>query len=415
LNLRVEQRTAELTSANVQLREEILERNRVELALRGSETKIRALLDAIPDLMLRIHRDGTFLDYHAKDDSDLALPTSGLTGQIINKVMPLHVAKPVMDRVRAALRTKQLQVFEYDLQSADRVQGTRIQTHEARIVVSGRDEVLVIIRNVTDRRRAEDQATAHQAQLAHVARLNSMGEMATDLAHELNQPLAAIMNYAEHCVREMQGNPNTPEHWIDGANQVINQAERAGKIIKRIRSFVEKREHEDELLQVNETVQNAIDMAATDARHRQVEIELALEPQMSLVRGDAIQIEQVVLNLVRNAIDAMEEAGVENREIIVTTEVVDGQMIQVQVADTGPGLVQTSIDNVFEPFYTTKPDGLGMGLTISRSIVEAHGGKLSVQNNVLTQGASFEFTLPIHPRGESKVPDVERTDRVRGG
>jgi len=411
LETRVELRTAELTDANEQLRDEVSERKRAEIALRESEARIRALLDAIPDLMLRIRRDGSLVDHHAKDET-IAMSIEQMARKSIDQVFPQHVAQSISQCIEQTLQGKHLEVFEFDLPAE--VEQKTAQTYEARFVVSGRDEVLAIIRNITERRRAEEQARVHQTQLAHVARLNSMGEMATDLAHELNQPLAAIMNYAESYLREMKASQQVPDHWLDGASQVIAQAERAGEIIKRIRSFVERREPHGDPIEVNRTIEDAVELTAPEARLNRVDVHLTLKQNLPCVLGDAIQIEQVVLNLVRNAIDAMVEQGSKIRQIDIQTSLDDERQVVVKVTDTGPGLVKPSIDNVFEPFYTTKADGLGMGLTISRSIVEAHGGKLSASKNPHQDGACFSFTLPVHSGG-LRIPNDKGTNRVRGG
>jgi C4-dicarboxylate-specific signal transduction histidine kinase len=253
--------------------------------------------------------------------------------------------------------------------------------------------VLSMITDVTARKRAEDQARRHEAELAHVARLSTVGEMASILAHELNQPLSAIANYAQGCIQRLAANRGTSETLTEAMTQAAAEAERAGAIVRRIRSFVRKGEAERLVVDANSIVRDAVEFVTPEARRRNMVIRLALGEGLPPTAADKIQIEQVVLNLVRNAFDAMIDAPANLRTVTIGTRLVDSNAICVSVSDTGNGLGQIPDTSVFEPFFTTKPNGLGIGLTISRSIVEAHGGRLWVEPT-RRRGATFVFTLP---------------------
>lgn len=237
-------------------------------------------------------------------------------------------------------------------------------------------------------RAAGERARRQQEELEHGARLALLGEMASSLAHEINQPLAAIHNYANGCQRRLADGAD-----LDGVRQgvrlIAEQAERAAGIVKRIRAFVRKRTPEHLPLAVNDSVLAALDLFAATAQRRGVAVECRLAEALPPVAADRIQVEQVILNLLQNAADAM--AGAATRRLGVATELVDG-VVRVAVADSGPGLSPEARAHLFQPFFTTKPDGLGLGLSLSRSIIESHGGRLWAEDGP-DGGARFVFTL----------------------
>jgi len=264
-----------------------------------------------------------------------------------------------------------------------------------------------VAREAYERRRAEEQAREHQAALAHVARVTTMGEIAAQMAHELNQPLAAIVSYAGGCIRRMRGGTERPGEILEALDQISEQAVRASEILKRLRAFVRKGEPRRERIRINEVVQNAIHFAEVEAKDYGVAVrfEPASVPE---VRADPIQLEQVVLNLVRNGFEAIREANGPNKELVIRTALDNGN-VQVAVRDNGTGIAAEIAETLFEPFATTKANGLGMGLSISRSIVESHGGRLWATANP-GSGTTFHFTLPI-ATGERS--DGKRADSFR--
>jgi two-component system sensor kinase FixL len=250
------------------------------------------------------------------------------------------------------------------------------------------------IHDITDRRRAEDEARILQERLMHFSRLSTMGEMAAGLAHEINQPLSAIATYARACQRLI----GQPEQGLDDVvtalGQINAQALRAGEVIRRLRNFVKNREVKREVVDCARLLEDLRTLAETDARLHDIRLRIECEEPLPVVHADPIQLQQVILNLVRNAIDAMTGVPEDRREVVLTTRQTTEREIEITVADRGNGLAPEATEHLFNPFFTTKASGTGLGLAISRSIVRAHGGRLWHTSNDGV-GVRFHFTLPV--------------------
>jgi PAS domain S-box-containing protein len=260
---------------------------------------------------------------------------------------------------------------------------------------------LNVVLDVTDRRLAEEKARSHLEQLAHVARVASMGEMASAIAHEINQPLTAIANYANASLRLLRAGNLTLEETADTMQRLATEAERAGAVVRKMRGFVRSEEGHLQAIGVDELFADVLRLTRAEAAQYEVEVSASGAGDLPKVLADAIQIEQVLLNLVRNAIEAIDAAGSDERRVQLWATRASGEMIEIQVRDTGPGLSAAAAEKVFEPFYTTKNEGIGIGLALSRSIVDAHGGRLWA--DAKSPGAVFRLTLPIaeHSHAES--------------
>jgi two-component system sensor kinase FixL len=232
--------------------------------------------------------------------------------------------------------------------------------------------------NITSRRKAEARDREHQAELAHVSRVSLAGEMAAGMAHELSQPLTAITAYARGCLRLLAGSVPEPALLQEGMAEVVQQAERAGDVLDRLREFVRGGEYRRAPTEVKPLIDAAVSLTGMEAMQQEVEIEARIAPGLPAVLADRIQIEQVLLHLLRNAMDAMEAASTERRLIVIEARDNSNRAVEISVADSGPGVVAEVTDTIFEPFVTTKPLGMGMGLSISHSIVESHGGSLQL-------------------------------------
>jgi len=250
------------------------------------------------------------------------------------------------------------------------------------------------IHDITDRRRAEDEARVLQERLTHFSRLSTMGEMAAGLAHEINQPLSAIATYARACQRLIAHPEPDYADVIAALEQINAQALRAGEVIRRLRNFVKNREVKREPVDCSRLLEDLRTLAETDARLHNIRLRLDCEEPLPTVHADPIQLQQVVLNLVRNAIDAMAEVPDDRREVVLTTRRSSNDEVEVTVADHGTGLAPEATEHLFNPFFTTKASGTGLGLAISRSIVRAHGGRLWHTPND-DCGVRFHFTLPV--------------------
>jgi two-component system sensor kinase FixL len=248
--------------------------------------------------------------------------------------------------------------------------------------------------DITDRRQAEEQARQHQAELTHMDRINLMGEMATGLAHELTQPLTSIYAYSQACLRMLKAGQAKSEKFANAIEQSAQRAEQAGKIIRRLRQFVRKQVIRKSWLSLHHLIEEAIAFIKVEADESGVTTCLDLEEDLPPLFVDPVQIEQVMLNLMRNSIEAMAGAGCEERTLTVAAATIDSSSVQVTVMDTGPGLNEDQSKPIFDAFFTTKKNGMGMGLAISRSIIEAHGGRLWAKSGH-DKGACFHFNLPI--------------------
>lgn len=229
--------------------------------------------------------------------------------------------------------------------------------------------------------------------LTHLSRVSTMGEMASSIAHEVNQPLTAVATYAQACARLVNGGLADSEDVLKVLRRIGNEAIRAGEIIHRLRTLVVKHPERRRRCDVNDIIRGVEPLAAVDARLHNVRLSFALSDRLPPVFADPIQIQQVVLNLIRNGIDATMGSESGTGEIVISTRVVSDAGIEVAVSDDGVGLPRDAEETIFQPFFTTKEGGIGMGLSICRSIVTSHGGRLSASQNP-DRGATFAFTLP---------------------
>jgi C4-dicarboxylate-specific signal transduction histidine kinase len=247
-------------------------------------------------------------------------------------------------------------------------------------------------KSVEDRVRAEETLRKSQAELAHVTRVMTMGELATSIAHEINQPLAAIVNNGNACLRWLAGDAPNIDEACDAARDVVRDGIRAGEVITRIRTLLRKTETEKTRLDINRTIQEVILLTKNEAVRKGVELRMELAADLPPVLGDRVQLQQVILNLVMNGLEAMASNTDRPRELLIRSRTHASDQVLVAVQDSGIGIDRESLEEIFSAFYTTKAQGMGMGLAISRSIVEDHGGRLwAVQND--RPGTTFQFTL----------------------
>jgi C4-dicarboxylate-specific signal transduction histidine kinase len=283
------------------------------------------------------------------------------------------------------------------------------EVRSRRIVwVDGDPVRLVVANDITAARHARELQEQQVEQLQQTSRLVTMGEMASSIAHELNQPLSAISNYASGLTARLKRNAGAPgvgPEVLDALDKTARQAQRAAAVIRRIRAFVKRSEPERRRVRVVSIVADALGLAKIAAKRNRVAIVTRIAPNLPDLMADPILIEQVLINLLKNGIDAMHHQP--RRELTLTVAAVDGQ-IQFSVSDQGPGLRPDLEDRLFEPFYTTKPDGMGIGLNICRSIVESHGGRLWVEANV-PSGCVFRFVLPVSLAREALPAPVGAT------
>jgi PAS domain S-box-containing protein len=353
---------------------------------RASETRIRALLNTIPDLMFLQSKDGVYLDYHARNPEDLLLPPQRFLGRNMHEVLPAPLADMFGRLFGQALSSAEPVLIEYSLP----IQGEQ-RWYEARVIAAEDDKVLSIVRDITARKRAEHDLHDAQAALAKLTRVATMGELVASIAHEVNQPLAAIANNGQVCLRWLE--EGKIDELKDALEDIVRDGRRAAEVVSRVRTFVEPREAIEEEIDVNDIVNETLALARQEIVRHAAEVRTQLTPGLTRVRGDRVQLQQVLLNLIVNALEAMASIHDRRRRLRIVTSPAANGGVRVSVRDWGVGLDPARQENLFEAFVTTKPHGMGMGLTISRSIIAAHGGRLTAHGNP-RHGTTFEFTLP---------------------
>jgi PAS domain S-box-containing protein len=250
--------------------------------------------------------------------------------------------------------------------------------------------------DITERKRAEDERhrlRQLEADLAHINRVSMLGELSASIAHEVNQPLSGVVSNGSACLRWLAGDVPNVEEAREAARRIVRDGKRAGEVIARIRALTKRAATPREELDLNGTIREVLALVGDEAKKRNVIIRTRFADGLSPVSGDQVQLQQVVLNLVMNGIEAMSSVGERARELVITTRNIDPDQLLVTVEDSGIGLDPNTLDKIFDPFYTTKPGGMGMGLSISRSILQAYGGRLWATAND-GPGTSFHFTLP---------------------
>jgi C4-dicarboxylate-specific signal transduction histidine kinase len=314
------------------------------------------------------------------------------------------LVQQTIDRARQYRRVLD---FEHRLLTTDgHVKHVHIVGHPAFDEAGNLVEFVGTVMDVTERCRADQERQA----IAHVNRITTMGQLTASIAHEVNQPLAAAVTNAHAALRWLEAQPPNLEDTRQSLAAIINDGNRAGEIIQRIRGLIKRAPSRSAQLDINEPILEVIALARSEVLRSGVSLQTRLAPDLPLVEGDRVQLQQVMLNLILNALEALSGVSEGSRDLLISSEDGGADGVRVVVQDSGPGLTQESVDLLFEAFYTTKPTGMGMGLAICRSIIEAHGGRLWATAND-PQGAVFQFSLP--PERDKNRPRQAR--RPNGG
>jgi two-component system, LuxR family, sensor kinase FixL len=381
---------------------DITDRKAAELARRESELRLRSILDTVPDAIVVIDAQGMIQSFSPAAERLFGFQSAEVVGRNVKILMPTPYREAHDGYLDRYLRTSERRIIGIGrvvvgLRKSGETFPMELQVGE--FAFAGSRYFTGFVRDLTERQEAERRIQDLQAELLHASRLSVMGQMASTMAHELNQPLTAVMNYLEAGRQLIATGVGGPERVSEMMEKAIAQAQRAGEVIRRLRGFVSKGETERRVQSLNQLVEEALALALVGARQRGVRASLKLEQSLPLVLVDPVQIQQVVLNLVRNAVEAMEE--VERRELVIGTRAVtDQEMAEVVVADSGPGIAPELADRLFQPFVTTKKTGMGLGLSICREIVEAHHGRLTAAPGS-SGGTVFRLTLPTASREEA--------------
>lgn len=396
LERRVAERTAALTRTNQTLQEEIVERRRVEEVLREREARTQAILDTAVEAIITVDGRGMIDTFNPAAERMFGYRAAEVIGRNVSMLMPSPHRERHDEYIRRYIDTGARRIIGVGGREVEalRRDGTVFpmelavgEHHDGRA-----HRFTGLAHDITERKKMEEDARKRQGELAHMMRLTAMGEMASMLAHEINQPLHAISAYCRACQRLLRRDAPDTDKLAGALERTAQQAQRAGEIIRRIRSFVRTPGVQPTTVPLNAVIAEVISFNAPIIRSQRVEITLDLDDTLPPLSADRIQLEQVVFNLVRNAIDAVSGRAV--RRIAIRTRRSAGAGIRLTVSDNGPGLDEKAKALVFEAFHTTKKDGIGMGLPVSRSIAEAHGGRLWAES-VPGEGAEFHVELPL--------------------
>jgi two-component system, LuxR family, sensor kinase FixL len=365
-----------------------------ERALRTSEAHLRSVLETVPDAIIVINDLGLVQSFSPAAERLFGYSAADVMGQNVKMLMPQPYRDEHDGYLERYRRTGERRIIGIGrVVLGRRADGSTFPMELAvgEINLEGKRMFTGFVRDITERQVARERLQELQSELLRASRLSAMGQMASALAHELNQPLTAIINYVQ-ATRRMIANPDVSHARLEETmDKAVAQAGRAGQIIHRMRQFLQKGETERQPESINKVLEEASALALVGAKESGVVVRMELGIDLAPVMIDRIQVQQVILNLIRNGIEAMQ--GVARRELLIATGEVESDMVRVAVTDTGPGLDAEVAEQLFQPFVTTKEKGMGLGLSICRSIIDSHGGKIWTTPNP-GGGVTFAFTLP---------------------
>ncbi|HEX7036885.1 MAG TPA: PAS domain S-box protein [Pseudomonadales bacterium] len=371
-----------------------------EKTLREAENL--AILETAVDAIIMIDEGGIVETFNRAATELFGYEPEEVIGKSVNMLMPEPHRSRHDQYMRRYMETGEKRIIGIGRElHAQHRSGRLIPIYLAvnEIHVHGRRRFTGVIRDMSEQQATREALAEQRERLAHVGRLSTMGEMTASIAHEINQPLTAISMYAQSSLKLIQRGDYDPAKLAAALEKLNTQSLRAGAIIERIQRFARAQESKRELLDLNLLLKELVKLAEGDARIHDVTITFDLADNLPMVYCDAIQIQQVALNLIRNAIDAMKDINLERGNAMSILSRAIGDHVEVAVSDQGPGVAPDQVKLLFKPFHTTKKDGMGMGLSICRTIIAEHGGELSFRNNP-DGGATFYFTLPIPQAGD---------------
>jgi two-component system sensor kinase FixL len=365
------------------------------------EAHLQSILDTVPEAMIVIDEHGIMQSFSSAAERLFGLRTAEAIGKNVKMLMPAPYRENHDGYMQRYLNTGERRIIGIGrVVVGQRNDGSTFPMELAVGEMKSGDQRFFtgFIRDLTERQRTEARLQELQSELVHISRLTAMGEMASTLAHELNQPLSAIANYLRGSRRLLEGSDDEKSAAMrDALDKAADQAMRAGQIIRRLRDFVSRGEGEQRVESITKLVEEASALALVGVKDRGIHVQFQFNPEIDLVLADRVQVQQVLLNLILNAMDAMETS--QRRDLVITISPADGNQVKISVADSGSGIAPEIAEQLFQPFVTTKRHGMGIGLSISRAIVEAHNGRIWVEPNP-TGGTIFHFTLAVVNEGD---------------
>jgi PAS domain S-box-containing protein len=386
---------SEITNKNAALQQEVTERERAENAL-------KLTIDNAPVGIVSLDLDGQMTSANAAFCRMLCYTEAELTARRLDAILhPSDLNLNDKASLAAIDSNRRISPVKIRFRRSDAVI-VHTEMHLAVAMNNGGRPLKFIaqIADLTDQVELEREMELQRQKLAHVSRLSTLGEMAAGIAHEINQPLTAIATFADGCARLVHSGRGDSAVLTDALNKISGQARRAAEVIRRLRNMVRQGAQEKEIVDINDLVTEVIKLLSTDTRTQSIRIQTKMSDTLAPVEIDKIQIQQVLLNLLRNAVDALESPEDEHMSIAVVTADNQKGEVTVSVVDSGDGVPANAVDKLFSPFFTTKRSGMGIGLSICQSIVQAHGGRLWYTPNP-DRGSAFHFALPCDTEREA--------------
>ncbi|MES2445514.1 MAG: PAS domain S-box protein [Pseudomonadota bacterium] len=380
----------------------VTERDEREAALRSREAQLRSVLETVPDAMVVIDEAGTIHQFSATAEALWGYRAADVVGRNFTMLSPAEEREAYTNTLMRFFRSGENGLVGRSTTAVgEAADGRRfpLEVRSGLARVDGRLMLTVFFRDISDRLAAEERLSDLNSDLAHVSRQSAMSELAADLAHELNQPLSATANFLA-AARMLIERGEEMERVSDMLRMASEQTQRSGQIIRRLRDFVARGEVEMQAESIEQTVRDAVELVLMGTGQFDIRVTYSLDPSISQMYADRIQVQQVLVNLLRNAVDAMRVLPRNQRQITIASSKIDDHMVKIEVGDSGPGIPDHVLQQLFSRFSSTKVDsgGMGIGLSISKRIIEAHGGTMSAENRP-EGGAVFRFTLPAAGEG----------------
>jgi two-component system sensor kinase FixL len=377
---------------------DVTERKHAENTLAISERRFRTIFNSSYQLIGILDPEGILLDANQTALDAVGLKKEDVVGCPFWDIYCWSYSTDVQDRLKIAIKdASQGKSVRYEEDMLTK--GNKIRTIDFTLkpVVNQQGKTILIIpegRDITDIKRAEEETEQHHQEMAHVIRLSTAGEMASGMAHELNQPLTALLSYCGTAVSLVNSMSSPPQQLGEVLERAIEQSHRAGDIIRHLREFVSKGNSHRELLEIDQVARGIITFLKHEVQESDVVVEFYPRCQSRKIKADKIQIDQVLINLVRNSLEAIGHAKISEGRVVLQTRLLPNDSVEMTVTDNGPGIDAEMVDTIFHPFQTSKETGMGIGLSLSRRIIEDHGGKLWMDKEY-QNGALFGFELPV--------------------
>ena len=388
LDHRVSQRTAELAAANQDLRREIAERKEIE-------AKYRIVVETASDAVISMDENGLVILANPAIKSIFGYEPKEIIGKPLTMLMPQSMRKLHETGYKRYLKTGERRLNWRGTEvMAQRANGEEfpVEVSFGEMTINGRKMFTGFIRDITEKKRAEEALRVLEAELTRMTRVMTMGQLTASIAHEVSQPLSGIVTNASTCLRMLNNDPPNVDGARETVQRTIRDGHRAADVITRLRTLFSKKEINIELVDLNEATEEVLALLLSELQKDGVLLQHRFDENLPRVMGDRVQLQQVILNLLRNASDAMSMVNDCPKRLLIWTEA-DGDLVRVSVQDSGVGFDPQTAHRLFESFFTTKQEGMGIGLSVSRSIVEAHHGRLWATRND-GAGATFAFSIP---------------------